>query len=140
MGWIRYKTVELGDDISIRRGDTLEVVFSGLNDLTTASDIWFGVKSDKDDSDLSAKLLVSEVDGLLRIEGGAPTAAVNGSITVTDAAGGDITVAVAAVEMAKLELAGSFYYDAQVLYADGTVTTETKGRAYIIGDVTRRIV
>lgn len=129
-----------GDDIQILRGDTMELSFSRMGSIADRDNIWFSVKDDKDNTDNNATIQIDELTGMLRIEGGAPTAAANGSITVTDAAAGNLTVWMDAAESLKLEDIGNFYYDIQVLYDDGTVSTVLRGRAYIIGDVTRRIV
>ena len=138
MAWIRYKIVPLDSTIEIRRGDTLELTAAGLSDLTTRTNVWFTVKADKDDADSSAEIQIDEVTGLLYIAGQAGTAA-NGSITVTDASAGNLTIALAAVETAKLPNVGRFFYDVQALYAGGTVQTETRGHADILGDVTRAV-
>lgn len=136
MAWIRYAVVPLDDDIDIRRGDTLTVNVSGLSDLTTRDNVWFTVKDDKDDADSAAAIQIDEDTGLLYIMGVAGTAA-NGSIVVTDAAAGALTVTLEAVETAKLSNVGRFHYDIQVLYLAGTVQTETRGLVNLIGDVTR---
>lgn len=136
MAWIKYAVVPLNDPIDIRRGDTFTLEVSGLSDLTTASNIWFTVKDDKDDADTASAIQIDELVGLLYIVGTVGTAA-HGSITVTDAAGGDLTVALDAEETAKLSTVGRFHYDIQMLCATGAVQTETRGRAHIIGDVTR---
>jgi len=138
MGWIRYVITPLDQTIDIRRGDTLDIDFAGLSDLTTRTNVWFTVKGDKDDADSAADIQIDEITGLLYIAG-APGTAINGSITVTDAAAGKLTVALAAVETAKLDIVGRFFYDVQVLYASGVVQTETRGHTNIIGDVTRTV-
>lgn len=138
MAWIKFAVVPLDDPVTIRRGDTLDVDFAGLSDLTTRTNIWFTVKDDKDDADSAATIQIDEATGLLYIIGTAGTAA-HGSITVTDAAAGDLTVVLDAEETTKLPLSGRFSYDVQVLYADGVVQTETRGHADLIGDITRAI-
>lgn len=138
MAWIRHVITPLGRTISIRRGDTLNVNFSGLSNLTTRSNVWFTVKGDKDDADSAADIQIDELTGLLYISG-APGTAANGSVVVTDAASGKLTVTLAAVETAKLTIVGRFFYDVQVLYDTGVVQTETRGHANIIGDVTRAV-
>lgn len=138
MAWIRYVITPLDTAIDIRRGDTLEIDFSGLSNLSTRTNVWFTVKGDKDDADSAADIQIDELTGLLYISGAQGTAA-NGSITVTDAVAGKLTVALAAVETAKLDIVGRFFYDVQVLYASGVVRTETRGHANIIGDVTRAV-
>lgn len=136
MPWIKFAVVPLDDPVTIRRGDTLDVDFAGLGDLTARSNIWFTVKDDKDDADSSAAIQIDELTGLLYIIGTVGTAA-HGSITVTDAAAGDLTVVLDAEETAKLPLSGRFSYDVQMLCAAGTVQTETRGHVDLIGDITR---
>jgi len=138
MAWIRHTITPLDRTISIRRGDTLDIDFSGLSNLITRTNVWFTVKGDKDDADSAADIQIDEVTGLLYIAG-VPGTAANGSITVTGAAAGNLTVALAAAETAKLGIVGRFFYDVQVLYATGVVQTETRGHANIIGDVTRAV-
>lgn len=138
MAWIKFAVVPLNGPVTIRRGDTLDVDFSGLSDLTTRSNIWFTVKDDKDDADSAAAIQIDENTGLLYIIGTAGTAA-HGSITVTDVAAGDLTVVLDAVETAKLPLSGRFSYDVQMLCATGVVQTETRGHVDLIGDITRAV-
>ena len=126
-----------GDAITIRRGDTLTLSIENLGDISTRTDIWFTVKEDLDDADTAAWIQISETVGLEYINGVAATVAGNGSITVTDAVAGDITIVLAAVESAKLQTCGKLFYDIQVLFADGTVSTLVANRAMIVRDTTR---
>ena len=127
-----------GDQISILRGDTLDFDVVRLGDVSTRTNIWFSVKDDKDDADTAADIQIDEVTGLLYIMGRAGTAG-NGSITVTDAVTGNLTVYLEAVETAKLSDKGRFSWDIQWLSAAGVVQTLVKGKASIVGDVTRAV-
>lgn len=125
-----------GDEISILRGDTLDFDATALGDISTRANVWFTVKDDKDHADTASDIQIDENVGLLYIMGTAGVAA-NGSITVTDAAAGDLTVFLEAIETAKLSDKGRFWYDIQWIDNAGVVQTLTKGRAHIIGDITR---
>lgn len=127
-------------DVTIIRGDTLILQFEGIGDISTRDNIWFTVKSDKDDLDTSADVQVDEDNGLLYINGVDAQAAgwaADGTITVTDAVAGDLTVRVEAVQTAKITTCSRNWYDLQVLWLDGTVSTVSKGLARVIGDLTR---
>jgi hypothetical protein len=133
-----------GDELQILRGDTLEVMFNHLANMSSWTKLWFTVKDDKDDNDAHAIVQIVEsnpgvaADGLLAIAGGAPTALANGAITMLDATHGHINVRVEAVETLKLVDNGNFYYDIQ--FQDRTDTkTVLRGRCTIIGDATRTV-
>lgn len=126
-----------GEEISILRGDTLDLDITGLGDISARSNIWFTVKDDKDDLDTVALIQIDELTGLLFINRAVAAVAANGSITVTNAVAGNLTIRLEAVETAKLPLTGNFYYDIQVLTNAGDVNTLRMARASIIGDVSR---
>jgi hypothetical protein len=129
----------LGDKLELWRGDTLDLDLVGLGNLAAADDLWFTVKKQLGDADAAAEIQISLDGGLLAIAGAAATTPANGSITITDAALGNITVALTAVEMAKLDIDFTGYWDIQSL-AGATVTTLTRGNAQVLGDSTRRII
>lgn len=133
-----------GTTISIQRGDTLSIAFTGLGDITDYSSLWFTIKPTLGDLiDAAATLQISltlgtnGVDGIVYIEGTAPTDVANGSITLDDVAAGDITIALSALETAKLVINSSAEYDVQILRTGGNVTTLTRGSCSIVDDVTR---
>lgn len=134
--YTQLKAAMKGNDIDILRGDTLDLRMEGLGNISLRDKLWFTVKNDKDDADTGAWIQVEETAGLLYINGAAAATPANGSITVTDAITGKITVALAAVETAKLADMGNLYWDVQML-AGLTVTTLVRGRAVIVGDSTR---
>jgi len=113
-------------DVTIIRGDTLILQFEGIGDISTRDNIWFTVKSDKDDADTAADVQCDEDTGLLYINGAAAAVPGNATITVTDAVVGDLTVRIEAIEMAKITTCSRNWYDLQVLWLDGTVSTVAK--------------
>ena len=127
-------------EVTITRGDTLILQFEGIGDITLRDNIWFTVKGDKDDADTTADIQIDETNGLLYINGVDAQAAgwvADASITVTDAVAGDLTVRLEAVQSAKITTCSRNWYDLQVSWLDGTVSTLSKGIARVIGDLTR---
>lgn len=125
-----------GEEITITRGDTMSLAITGLGDITGNQDIWFGVKANLDDADSEADILISKSVGLEIIMGAVGTAG-NGSITVNDASAGNITIALEAIETAKLSPAMR-HYDIQWKDAAGDIHTLSIGvrQCTIQGDVT----
>lgn len=72
------------------------------------------------------------------INGTTATTPAHGSITVTDAVAGDLTIVLAAAETAKLSLLDDGVYDVQMLTASG-VQTLTDGELNVVLDVTRAV-
>jgi len=133
-----------GAKVTIHRGDTLVLPFPGLGDITGRSKIWFTVKEKRGDpADTAALIQVFEtvgtgdVDGLLFINGAAAATIGNGSIVVDDAVAGDITITIAAVEVAKLVASNQRVYDVQMVTTGGVVTTLQLGDCVIAEDVSR---
>ena len=123
-------------DLSIYRGDTWDQTITGMGDLTAATDIWFGIKEDPDDTDNEALVLISQSVGLERINGAAAGVPANGSITVVGAAtDGVIRVQLDEVETAKL-VPDKRFWDAQHLIG-GVVTTPNAGRVVVTADIVR---
>jgi len=133
---VSVRTIPTGDDLSLQRGDTWSILFYRLGDISGRDKLWFTLKDDKGDADTAALVEIEESAGLEIINGAAADTPANGSITVTNAALGDVTVALEAVESAKLADVGNLFYDIQ-MYDDPTVTTMVRGRAVLMGDVTR---
>jgi hypothetical protein len=137
-----YNVLE-GSLVTIHRGDTLELTFTGLGDISAYSKIWFTVKGPSSSiadsaSDIMVRLDVSgTADGLLYAAGAAPDDVGNGSITIDDSSDGDITVNISAVETAKLTPGGNRRYDVQMLDTSDVVSTLVYGGCTIIQDVTR---
>lgn len=132
-----------GSNITIVRGDTLSASLTGLGDLTGYTSLWFTVKADKNDDDdesiVQIKLNSSGTDdGLLYINGAAPTHSSDGSITIDSTTSGSITIALDESLTDDLNAGISYFYDVQVLDT-GVVSTLTQAIAYISADVTRDI-
>jgi hypothetical protein len=129
-----------GGVISITRGDSLSVSITGLGDISGRTKLWFTVKTNRANTDAQSIIQIEESAGLLYINGAVATVAGNGSITVTDAVAGNITVALDEAETDDLEPTGRLYYDVQVLTAAGNVTTLSSDLCRVIADVTRVVV
>lgn len=132
-------TTTAGSAINCKRGDTLTVDFTALGDISSRSKFWFTVKTDPNDLDTAAIIQIEESAGLLYINGAVAATAGNGSITVTDASAGDLTIVLDEGETDDLSVKPSLYYDVQMLTSAAVVTTITEGRFNITADVTRAI-
>jgi len=127
-----------GDDLTIRRGDSFSVALTALGDISGRTKLWFTVKEKAVQSDTAATFQIEETAGLVYIDGDAAGTSGNGSITVDDAAAGDITVALDEAETAKLRPNDALVYDVQVLDG-GDVATLAAGDAEVTADVTRAV-
>ncbi len=126
----------VGSTITAHRGDTLSAALENIGALTNYSKVWFTVKRDLDDADSAAIVQIVTSTGLLYINGAAATAG-NGSITISDEATGDLTIALNASETAKLS-PGNYQYDIQILRSAGTpVSTLIYGEFIVAADVTK---
>lgn len=127
----------VGSRLTLQRGDDLSLSITGLGAIAAGDTLWFTVKAKTSDADAAALIQVHRTNNLLYINGATPTSASNGSITVNDAAAGNITIAVKAVEMAKLPPRRECEWDVQVKRTGTSViTTLMQGRANIVSDVT----
>ena len=138
MSIVLIKSMLRGQQLDLLRGDTLDLDLTGLGDLTTATELWFTVKKQLSDLDTTAEIQISLTGGLLAIAGAVATTPANGSITITDIVVGNITIALTAAEMAKLDIDFVGYWDVQKLVGV-TATTLTRGNAKVLGDVTRSV-
>ena len=138
---ITYVTAIVGTTITILRGDTFTASITDIGSLADYVSIDFTVKSDKLQTDDEATIRIRKNasgvgDGLLRLNGAAPTTE-TGSITIDDEAAGDITITLD--ETATKELStGSYSYDVQLITATA-VKTLTAGKLIVTSDVTRAI-
>ena len=127
--------------ISRRRGNSWAIPLT-IGAITGYTSLWFTIKSSYDDADTSALVQVklnspSALDGLLYVNGTTASSAALGSITVSDAATGEIVVNVD--ETITDDLApGAYYYDVQTLIA-GAVATPDSGVFTVTADVTRSV-
>lgn len=129
-----------GSTISIKRGDTFSGSLTGIGDISSRSKLWFTVKIHSDDADTASIIQIEESAGLIYLNGtDASARAANGSITVTDASAGDITIALDEAETEDLVIRSGMLYDVQMLTAASVVTTMTEGTCNVTADVTRII-
>jgi hypothetical protein len=131
-----------GTTITILRGDTFECSISDLGSLASYVSLDFTVKADKSDADTAALIRIrlnasGLEDGLLTLNGAVPSNASDGSIAITDAATGDITITLAASCTDDLPT-GTYAYDVQLIEV-GDVSTLTSGKASVTADVTRAV-
>ena len=128
-----------GSTITIKRGDTLSASLTGLGDISSSSKLWFTVKTSLGDADADSIIQIDDATGLLYLNGADASArAANGSITVDDAAAGDITIALDEAETDDL-VPATLQYDVQMLDSSGDVSTLTEGQCGVSGDVTRAV-
>jgi len=136
MPHVSIPAIPSGNALDLQRGDTWVITFQRLGSIAARDKLWFSLKDDVEKTDAEALVQIEETLDLVYINGAVATTPVNGGITINDAAAGDITVTLAAIESAKLENVGNFYYDVQMLVG-AVVTTLVRGRAVVMGDVTR---
>lgn len=133
-----------GSSITLTRGDTLSVAITGLGTFANYSNLYFTVKSRREDLDAASIIQIKKNtagtgDGLTWLNGAAPTIT-EGSITIDDAVAGNITVMIKAASTALLVLAESGW-DVQIVRSAGTpVSTLSSGVFIVVGDYTRAVV
>lgn len=128
--------------ITIVRGDTMSVSITGLGDISSYVSLDFTVKGSRADADADAIIRIrlnasGSGDGLLRFNKAAATAS-KGSITITDAVNGNITIALTADMTADLAIKSGLHYDIQMITASA-VQTLAVGRFTITADATRAV-
>lgn len=123
-------------EITQYRGDTWDIDLADLGGMTGYGKVWFTVKEHASDYDAESLVQVEYSVGLTYINKAAATTAANGSVTVTDAASGDITIVVDESETAKLPVRNDLHYDVQALIS-GAVTTLASGTFNIAADYSR---
>ncbi len=122
------------DDLICRKSADFAASFIYLGDLSGVTDLYFTVKPQtKVNSylDSQATIQIQEGVGLLYINSGVAGVPANGSITVTDAINGHLTINLDAVETAKLTANTNYRYD---IKADHNIIAE--GNFYIQSAVT----
>ena len=127
-----------GSDITIQRGDTVTISFTGLGDLSIYTKIWMTCKSRISHLDTLAVFQVEKTDNLLYLNGLPAPTATDGTLTVVDETAGAITVVLKPAVSAEL-IPNTNKYDIQAMTAAGVVNTLKEGALTIIGDVTRTI-
>jgi len=134
-----------GDGLTLTRGVTFNATLSGLTIPATWTKIYLTAKKYNTDAVAKSVLQLVETnpgdadDGLLYLDGAAPTLATEGSLTV-DQVAGTIVIVIdddASADFSKIVRAG---YDVKVLLADGTSEILTYGAFVVILTETAEIV
>lgn len=124
-----------GDNLTIVRGDTLTVTFTGLS-LAGATKIWFTLKTDVALADSRALLQVT-ADGLQILNGSSAESSLASLVISEDDTAVTLTVHGTATAALPVSKQGPIAYDVQILTADGHPVTVTSGYATVRPDVTR---
>jgi len=127
-----------GSNISKLRGDYWSISLTSLGSLAGRTKLYFTVKRDSGQDDADSLIQIEETAGLLYVIHVAATTAANGSLAVTDESAGAVTITLADDETVNLK-PGVYYYDLQIIDADGAKTVSDGGQFTITSDVTRAI-
>lgn len=128
-----------GSTLTITRGDTFSAALTGLGNIATRTKLWFTVKVNRTLADTAAVIQITEAGGLVALNGAAYATSGHGSLTVTDAAAGNVTIALDEAATALLPEISGLAYDIQQLTAAGAVQTLTDSSLSITADVTRAV-
>lgn len=139
---VTFVTAVNGTTITILRGDTFSGDLLNLGSLASYVTLDFTVKRGSGEADDDAIIRIRKnasglTDGLVRLNGAAYTTGTDGSITITDAPTGDITIMLKAGVTDDLST-GTYVYDIQMISAAG-VKTLTYGKLVVTADVTRLV-
>lgn len=126
-----------GTTMLIHRGDTFTAPLTGLGNISTRTKLYFTVKGNKSDLDSGAIIQLEETAGLTVLNGAAYTTVTDGSIVVTDAVTGALTITLKP-DVTKSLAGNGLYYDLQIVTATG-VTTITAATCNVVEDVTRAV-
>lgn len=136
---INVVTGLIGSTLTIGRGVSLSQAIPGIGTLVGRSKLWFTLKRRKQDADSAAIVQIEESGGLLYLNGAAPGSGQTGSITVTDAAAGNVTIALSAAAAAALPYPISeMVWDIKVKIG-ANVIKRVEGAAHLDADVTRAV-
>lgn len=133
-----------GASVTTYRDSTWSVTLTGLGVLTGWTKLLVTLRTDPNGTDAESLVQIqlsspgAGSDGLLYINGAAAGTAANGSITVNDAVTGSITIALAAVEAAKLTHQKT-KYDVKKFSASGATFMSTEGVWQIKASPTRTV-
>lgn len=113
-----------GNEITVRAGDSWTIQLDALGFIVGATKLWFSVKACAANSDASSVVFLEEAAGLTVINAQAWATPSDGTITVSDATAGDITIAIQ--EAATLGTS-SGTWAVKALQADGSAVTLATG-------------
>jgi len=131
-----------GNNILFTRGATNTISLTGLGSMTGYTHVWVTVKHDYEAPDSDAIMQFELVDGVtnqLVVLNGQAVTNTDGTLTVVDAAAGDLDIRLEAATAAALPVKDNLYYDVKARIAATNVPLRTKARASIDYDVTRRV-
>lgn len=131
-----------GTTITVYRGTTWTINLTGLGNISAYDTIYFSAKKYLEDSEDDAILRVyNNASGLLRFNGGVPTAASNGAITINNATTGDITISILEAETANAPILDCLDYDIKGIDDDAEVVMLAYGleKFAILADVSQEI-
>lgn len=125
--------------ITAVRGDTLSATLT-LGTITGWSKVYWTAKQKGSDADSAAILQVETIaaggGGLLILLGETAPDPTKGSLTVTDTINGYVTLMIAASVMAQL-CQPNLYWDCEVIYGSGAVSTPQGGIFAVVIDITQ---
>jgi len=125
-----------GTSVTQVRATTWNFSITGMGSIADRAEFFFTLKRRTRDGDADALVKIEETIGLQVINGQTAGTPANGSITVTDAAAGDVTVVLADEETAKLSEEANLVYDFKKITAGGVSTQLTTSRFNITSTVT----
>lgn len=139
---VSLATITEANALRLHRGDYISFSLLGLGSLVNrvGEKIYFTVKRKRNDDSLTdddAIIQVSETTGALILNGAAHGTAGDASITVDDAADGDITIVLKAGISRELVKNTHLEYDIQIIEATGPRTL-LQADASVHADVTRK--
>jgi len=126
-----------GSDITLNSYNTWTIALTGVGDISSRTALYFTAKRNpEEDVDPASIVQVEETAGLLYIGGASPIAAGNGSITVTDATAGNLTIVVAAAETGLTAQGGQYSVK---MVTDSTVEYMASGSFQVEAEAGRAI-
>jgi len=126
-----------GDEITVQRLTSWSISITGMGSLVGRSKLYFTMKTRSSDDDDDSVVQIEESDGLKYIGGDEADDSAKGSLTVDDAAAGNVTIAVdeSVTDLAKQS--GS--WDVKMVTAAGDVSVLTQGDWAIVAVVTHAV-
>lgn len=131
-----------GNTITQTRAVDWNFSITGMGNISTRTTFYFTLKRRTILPDSEALVQIEETAGLVFINGkpAGVAGAGNGTLTVTDALAGDVTVTVTAAETTKLSEEAGLDYDFKMITGAGAVQQMTVGKFNISSVVTEAIV
>jgi hypothetical protein len=121
--------------ITIVRGDTLQVALPLMGDISARTKLTFTAKTSASDADTAAIIQVVEDVGLTRLNGSGTVTAGNASLVVDGESVGHVLLTISGVDTAQLAIS-DLVWDCQFITAT-QVSTPISGGLGVVPDVTR---